>query len=79
MNATGRAFLLIAAVSLTLCMLQGILIAAVTAVLVLLKRLIFWLAIIALVLWSVVLVTRIAISKFEQWLPGRGNHHRSEQ
>lgn len=76
MNATGRAFLLIAAVLLTLCMLKGILIAAVTAALVWLKLLIFWLAIIALVLGSVVLISRIAISKFEEWSPGRGDHHR---
>jgi hypothetical protein len=77
-NAIGRAFLCLVTVLLALCMLKGLLMTAATALLFFLKRLMVWLAIIALVLGFAVLVARIAISKFEKWLPGRGNHHRSE-
>jgi hypothetical protein len=77
-NAIGRAFLLLVAVLVALCMLKGLLMTAATALFFVLKRLVVWLAIIALVIIFALLVARIAISKFEKWLPGRGNHHRSE-
>ena len=78
MNATGRAFLLLVTVLIALCMAKGFLLPAAIAALVLLKRLMLWLAIIALVIISATVVARLSISKFEKWLPGRGNHHRGE-
>jgi hypothetical protein len=73
-KATGRVFLLLVTALLALCMVQGFLMTAAMAALVLVKRLMVWLVIIALVIISAMLVARIAISKFEKWLPGRGDH-----
>ena len=77
-NAIGRAFLLLVAVLLARCMLKWLLMTTATAVLFLLKRLMVWFAIIALVIMFALVFARIVVSKFEKWLPGRGNHNRSE-
>ena len=78
-NAIGRAFLLLVAVLVALCFGKGILMTSITAAIFLLKRLLVWLAIIALVIGFAMLLVRLAIYKFDRWLPGRGNHHRGNR
>ena len=78
-NAIGRALLLLVALVLALCYVKGMVMAVFTAALFLLKRLLVWLAIIALVIAFAMLIVRLTIYKFNRWLPGRGNHHRGNR
>ena len=74
----GRGLLLILIAGVLLCVLKKLLMAAAMEVLPFLRRLIVWLATVALVILGVIVVTRILISKLETRLPGKGNHPRGE-
>jgi hypothetical protein len=74
----GRGLLLILIAAVLLCTVKTLLMVAATAVLSFLRHLIVWLAIVALVILGVIVVTRILISKLETRLSGKGNHQRGE-
>lgn len=77
-HAVGRVFLVVVGVLFALCLLKPLLVTGVTAALWLLKSLVLWLAVIAVVIIVLTLVVRILISRFKNSFARRGNRERGE-